>query len=355
MNRLERYLSISVLRAVLIALLVFMSLLIFLGFVDEMDEVGKGRFTTLDAFLVALLSAPRYSFEVFPVAALFGGLLGLGGLARHGELVAMRAMGMSPLQIALALVKAGVLLMLAVFLIGEVLAPVSEAYAQRMKVEKQQEKITFRSEYGFWARDGDAFVNIRDILPDGRLEEISIYEFDRNKRLTLATTAASAQHRDGRWVLSDIHQRRLLADRVENRRLAEASWSSLLDPALLSLVVVKPNMLPVWGLRDYINFMRANGQNPGLYEMAFWSKVSTPLASMALLLFALPFVLGSPRAGAGAGQQMLFGAMAGAVFFLVSRGFSFGAVAYDFSPLLASMLPPLLFLAGAWWLGRRYS
>lgn len=353
MSRLERYLSASVLQAVMIALLVFMSLLVFLGFVDEMDEVGKGRYSTLDAFLVALLSAPRFSFEVFPVAALFGGLLGLGGLARHGELVAIRAMGVSPLQIAFSLIKAGVLMMLVVFFIGEVLAPATEAYALRLKVEKQQEQVTFRSQYGFWARDGDAFVNISKILPDGRLEEISIYEFDADKRLTLATTATSAEHRNGLWLLSDIHQRRLLEGSVENRHLSEATWDSLLDPALLSLVVAKPNLLPVWGLHDYISFMRANGQNPKLYEMAFWSKVSTPLASMVLLLFALPFVLGSPRAGAG--QQILMGAMAGAVFFLVSRGLSFGAVAYDYSPLLASMLPPLMFLGGAWWLGRRYS
>lgn len=351
MSLLERYLGMTVLRAILLALAVFVSLLVFLSFVDEMSNVGRGSFSEIDAFLLALLSIPRYSFEVFPVAALFGGLLGLGGLARHGELVAIRAAGISIGQLAWALLKAGLAMVLVAILIGELLAPAAEAYAQQLRAERLHQQVTFRSEHGFWARDGDAFVNIRQILPDGRLQGVHIYEFDADNRLRLATEAALARYQAGSWQLSDILQTRLVDNLVEKRHLESATWDSLLKPSLLSLLSVKPTMLPVWGLYEYIRFMRANGQQPGLYEMAFWSKISTPLASLVLMLFALPFVLGSPRGGAG--QQMMLGIMLGGVFYLLNKGLSLAAVAYGFNPLLAALTPPLLFLAGAWWLAHK--
>lgn len=353
MNLLERYLGVTVLRAILLGLAVFVSLLVFLSFVDEMGNVGKGSFSELDAFLLALLSIPRYTFEVFPVAALFGSLLGLGGLARHGELVAIRAAGISVSQLAWGLFKAGLAMVLVVVLVGEFLAPAAEGYAQQLRAERLHQQVTFRSAHGLWARDGDAFVNIQQILPDGRLTQIHIYEFDADNRLRLATEAASARYQAGSWQLSDIEQIRLFDDHIEKRHLDTATWGSLLNPSLLSLLSVKPTMLPVWSLYEYIGFMRANGQEPGLYAMAFWSKISTPVASLVLLLFALPFVLGSPRSGAGAGRQMMLGIVLGGVFYLLNKGLSLAAVAYGFSPLLAALTPPLLFLGGAWWLARK--
>ena len=65
-----------------------------------------------DVFLYVLLLLPRFSYELFPVAVLLGSLIGLGGLASHSELIAMRAAGVSLSRIVLAVMKAGVLAML---------------------------------------------------------------------------------------------------------------------------------------------------------------------------------------------------------------------------------------------------
>ena len=62
-------------------------------------------------------------------------------------------------------------------------------------------RSTLKTRYGFWARDGSAFVNIRSILPGARLEDIYVYEFDESKRLTLATHAERAEHRGDHWLM----------------------------------------------------------------------------------------------------------------------------------------------------------
>ena len=340
---LDRYIATTMLKATSMTVLVLVILLVFFGFVDEMDSLNRGNYQVVDAFVVALLSSPRYIFEVFPIAALLGSLVGLGGLAAHSELIAMRAAGLSLRDIIMAVMKAGLLMMLVVFIFGELVAPIAEQTAQQIRAEKQQGQITLKTRYGFWARDGAAFINIRKISSGSRLEDIYIYEFDDNKQLKLATHADYADYQGDHWLLHDISQSQIDKTGVEGRTLDQARWDSLLDPALLSVVVVKPTMLPIWGLEQYINFMQENGQSAVEYKVAFWLKVGTPFATLVMLFLAVPFVLGGQRS-TSMGQRIFLGSIVGASFFLLSRAMSYIAVVYDLNPLLTTAFPAAMFL-----------
>ena len=252
-------------------------------------------------------------FEVFPVAALVGSLIGLGAMGTHGELIAMRGTGFSLRQIVVAVVKAGLAMMLAVFLFGELVAPAAEQWGEQHRTEQQQEKVTLKTRYGFWARDGRAFVNIRGILPGARLEEIFIYEFDDQHQLRLSTYAERAEHRGDHWLMYGIRQSQVADTGIERRELAQARWDSLLDPGLLSAIIVKPNMLRIDELHHYIAVMRENGQSATDYEVAFWSKLAAPLATLVMLLIAIPFVLAHQRF-VGMGQRIFLGVALGMGF-----------------------------------------
>ena len=348
LGTLERYIGTAMLKATAMALVVLVVLLVFFGFIDESEDVGRGAYTLGDAFLVALLSSPRYVFEVFPVAALLGSLVGLGAMGAHGELVAMRGAGFSLRQIVAAVMKTGLVMMVVVFLFGEFVAPASEQFGEQHRIERMQEKVTLKTRYGFWARDGSAFVNVRGILPGGSLEDIYIYEFDAQQRLTLSTYASGAEHRGDHWRLVGIRQSQVAEDGIVRRELAEARWDSLLDPGLLSALVVTPSMLRIDELYHYITVMRRNGQSATDYEVAFWGKLAAPVATLVMLLIAIPFVLAHQRF-VSMGQRVFLGISLGMAFYMLNRGMSYVAVVYDFSPLLSALLPAAAFLAlGAW-------
>ena len=340
----ERYIATAMLKATAMTLVVLVVLLVFFGLIDEMDDVGRGAYETADAFLVALLSAPRYVFEVFPVAALIGSLIGLGAMASHGELIAMRGAGFSLRQIVMAVMKTGLLMMLLVFLFGELVAPASEQWGEQHRSEKMQENVTLKSRYGFWARDGSAFVNIRNILPGARLEDIYIYEFDEQKRLALASYAERAEYQGSHWLLFGIRQSQISEQGVSERSLDQARWDSLLDPGLLSAVVIQPTMLPITELHHYIQVMRDNGQSATDYEVAFWVKLATPLATLVMLFIAVPFVLAHQRF-VSMGQRVFLGVMLGMAFYMLNRGMSYVAVVYDVNPVISALIPAAAFLA----------
>lgn len=92
---IDRYIRHALLTGVFISMVVLLPLVGFLLLADELDNVGVGRYTLADAFIILGLSMPRYAHRIFPIGGLIGCLLGLGSLANNGELNAMRAVGIS--------------------------------------------------------------------------------------------------------------------------------------------------------------------------------------------------------------------------------------------------------------------
>ncbi|MCB1831356.1 MAG: LPS export ABC transporter permease LptG [Chromatiaceae bacterium] len=351
MKKLDRYIGRTVVLSILVSLLVLLTLVAFITLLKEMDDVGEGAYRTADALLYILLILPRGAYEIFPVAVLLGSLIGLGGLASNSELIAMRAAGVSLARIIFAALKGGFLVMLLVVFVGEFVAPNSENRAEVMRAEKMAEQITLKTKYGFWARDGNSYINIRYILSNSELKDIYIYEFEDNRSLKVATHARSAIYQGDRWLLRKIKQSRFSDEGVVSTRLESASWDSMLSPNLID-IVVRPSLLPIWGLYQYIEFMHENGQEARVYEVAFWGKVVTPLVTLVMVFLSVPIVFGVLRS-VGIGQRIFVGALLGTLFLMMNKAFANMAVVYQLNPLFASSFPGLLLLAAGLWFVRR--
>lgn len=352
MKIIDRYLAGAVIGGSLVTLAVLLPLIAFFMLADEMDMVKDQGYRLADALLYVTLALPRFAYQLFPIATLIGALVGLGSLASRSELVALRAAGVSIARIVGAAMLGGLVLAVAAVAVGEGLAPIADQEGMRLRSQALSGQVTLATPYGFWARDGSTFVNIREILPGADLRDIFIYELDEERRLTLATRAARARYVAGAWVLEDVARSRVSSGGVEVERLPREDWASRISPSLLEVVVVQPQMLPIWGLHRYIRYMRANDQDAGPYEVAFWGKLVQPFLILAMIFVSIPLLLGSSRTS-GTGIRVFIGILAGVVFYLVSRTFSYLSLLYGLSPVVAAFAPPLLFLVAALWVLRR--
>ena len=139
MKILDNYIAKTVISGAFMVLLVLGALTAFIDFVSEMDDVGKGQYGMLDAGLFVLLSLPKRLYELFPTAVLIGSLLSLGTLAGNSELTVMRAAGVSIMRIVLSVLRAGLILLIFVALIGEFVVPSSERQAQVLRAHGLQQ------------------------------------------------------------------------------------------------------------------------------------------------------------------------------------------------------------------------
>ncbi|MGB0722671.1 MAG: LPS export ABC transporter permease LptG [Gammaproteobacteria bacterium] len=349
MSILDRYLGLAVLGGTLISLLVLMSLASFFAFVGEIGDIGKGSYDLQDALLYTIYTLPRRAYEMFPMSALLGSLLGLGALASNSELVVIRAIGFSVGRIVRSAALAGLVIMVVAAALGELVAPVGEQAAENIRNEALSDTISFRGRLGYWVRDGKDFINIREIAGRREIRGVTVYRFAKGHRLDTMVEAARGVHDPaGGWTLFDAVEHRISEDGVITRKLDSMAWSSHLMPEMINVAVIKPETLAAWDLLVFVRYMEENGLDGSRYELAYWKKLVSPLVTVVMVLLAIPFVFGSLR-DTGTGQRVLVGILVGIGFHVVNLTLSHLGLLYGVPPLLSAVTPPLLFFVIAMW------
>lgn len=357
MNLLFRYLSRRIIEAVAISLLTLVLLFSFFDYIGELGEVGRSGYTGTHALLFVALNMPGRVQELLPIAALIGALITFARLAANSEFTVMRASGLSAYRLIGYLGVIGLGFGILIFLVGEYVTPASERFAQQVKIRSSTRVVAQEFRSGLWAKDGSKFINIRTLMPDGRLGDVRIFEFDDKFELRLVVQAkAGSWLKPGEWMLEDVTETRLDRGVVGVTRHPSRIWTSAVSPNLLSALIVNPERMAYGALSMYIDYLEKNQQQTAPYELARWNKLAFPLAAPIMLFLALPFGYQPPR-GQALGGRLLIGILIGLGFHLLTRLFGNIGLLNDW-PAFASALLPLIIaataaLAGLWYVERR--
>lgn len=346
MKTLDRYIALEIIKGSVIAVLVLLALLNFFTFADELGEMGEGDYGLRKIFEYLALTSPRSGYELMPSAALVGSLVALGGLANHRELMAMQAAGASRIRIIRSVLMGGLVLLAISIAVGELVAPPSERLAHTLKATALKKQVASRTQYGFWVRDGNVFINIREIQRQESLGDINIFELNPDRRLALATHANQAVYDGLQWKLKGLRISRFAPGQVTAESKDHADWSSVLAPDLLNAFVIRPENLSAWELAKYIQYLKENGQRTLSVEQAFWGRLVNPVVTMVMLLVAVPFVL-TLRREVGMGQRVVVGVVIGLGFYLFDRMFNHFGLIYEMNPVFAAVFPTSLAFVGA--------
>lgn len=345
MNTLNRYIGREVVKGAGFAALVLLALLNFFTFADELRDLGEGNYGLGSIFLYLTLTSPHSLYELIPSGALIGGLAVLGNMASNHELVAMQAAGVSRGRIVWAVLRAGIALSLISVLISEYVIPPAERAAQMLKAAATKQQVASQTKYGVWIRDGNVYVNIREIQNQEKLGDIHIFEVAPDGRPSLAMHAARANFERGIWELKDISITRF--DAAGNAAAAEHKdkddWSSVLSPDMLDVFIVRPENLSAQDLAKYMTYQDENAQKSLAVEQAFWGRLINPLITLAMLLLAVPFVF-NVRRDIGSGQRIVIGVTIGLGFYLTNRMVSHLGLVYELNAPLTMAAPPLIVL-----------
>jgi lipopolysaccharide export system permease protein len=354
MKIIDRYIGSAVISATLSVLMVLLGIFAFFAFIDELEELGRGAYGLTKVVLVVALRVPGLAYDLMPIAALIGALLALGAMMERNEIPVIRCAGVSRTRVVWSAMRAGVVFALLAVVIGEFVFPPAERLARELRATAMNEQMSRTSEQGFWARDGNSFINIREVLPGQQFRDINILEFDAANRLRIATHAASANYRDGRWELRDLEQTLFDDGRIRSRSLAEATWDSLLDPELIGMVSISPDSLSLLDLARYIRFTEANGQSAERWKHSLWVKVAYPLATAVMVFLSIPLVLAASRA-VPTGRRILTGALIGLAFHVLNEASGHLGVVAGVPAVLSALGPTLLLFGLGLFMHRRTS
>ncbi|MCD5993970.1 LPS export ABC transporter permease LptG [Pseudomonas sp. CDFA 602] len=351
MVKLDRYIGKSVFMAIMAVLGIILGLASLFAFIDEMGDISD-TYSVWDASSFVLMTAPRRVYDMLPMAALIGCLIGLGSLASSSELTIMRAAGVSIGRIVWAVMKPMLFLMVAGVLVGEYVAPYAENQAQANRSLAQGTGDAQSAKHGLWHRQGDEFIHINAVQPNGLMYGVTRYRFDDQRHMLTSSFARQANFKTDYWELKDVATTYFRDGSTEVINTPLERWDVSLSPQLLSTVVMPPESLSISGLWSYSHYLADQGLSNGRYWLAFWTKVLQPFVTVALVLMAISFIFG-PLRSVTLGQRVFTGVLVGFTFRIVQDLLGPSSQVFGFPPLLAVLVPATACAVAGLWLLRR--
>jgi lipopolysaccharide export system permease protein len=338
MNILDRYLYRTVLVYACMALAVLVTLGGLFLFISQQGDIGVGNYSAGDALLFTFLNLPEQVFELLPIGAMIGALMGLGHLASGSELVVTRASGVSVWRMAWPVGLAGLTMALAMYGIGEYVAPAMAQLAKREKTTSKLADISFAGSSSAWVKDGNLILRVQTGEVDQAFGGVSLFELDGNRLLSVKHAERISVADPGHWRLHNVSTTRFRDDHIESEVVPEITMTSSVNPDFLGLAATDPELLTLRGLASYIDHLRRNNLGTAVYEIGFWSRIARLFAVIVVTLLALPFVFG-PLRTTGAGARTVIGVLLGVVFFLITGMVEKGGQLFGLNPVIVGWLP----------------
>lgn len=342
MRIIDIYIGKIIASSTFLTLAVFVSLSGIIKFVGEMKFVGSGNYDLSHDALFVLYAIPRDVEIFFPMATLVGGLIGIGMLASNSELIVMQAAGLSRLDIIKSVMKTAFIMILISMAIGEWLAPQGEAAARQIREQALSGGSLVSSKNGLWAKDGDFFVHIGEVLNKGEINNIQIYRFNEQLKLSSWMSADAAIYKDKAWQLQNVVETFVTEKKIISEKFEEKMWMSSLTPDKLG--VITPESLSLSGLTEYLKYLKDNDQDLSRYLLAFWRKIVQPFTVAVMLLVALSFIFG-PLRSVSMGARIMMGVGTGILFHICNEVMGSMSLVFQISPVFGAIMPSILFVS----------
>ena len=342
MKLLDRYIAKTVLAAIALVTLMLAGLQIFILFVSQLGDIGKADYGIVQAAQFVFLQVPYQVYLFFPMASLLGCLIGLGIMANHRELVVMRAAGMSIGQVTMAVLKAAMIVIFLVTVMGEVLVPKLTSMANDQKEQALSDGQTIKTAKGVWVRYKNDFISIGTIMPNNQLLQVDQFHFDESHHLRVARRIARIEYQHGVWQAYGIAETIIHDDRTQARDISEMKWDVLLHPNSLNVSGSEPDEMTLPELRQYLHAQKISQQTAYNYQLAYLQRLMQPLTTVVMMVLAIPFIFG-PLRSSTMGSKLLTGATVGFGFHIVNRFFGPVSQVFQWPPEVAALGPTCLF------------
>lgn len=307
------------------------------------------------------LELPRHLSLAMPMGILLGTLLALGRLSSHGEIVAMRAGGVSGARLATPFLLLGLASSLASLYLSEMVAPLwqrayrlEEARAEGRDLRGVLYNQILPPELG---RDG----RLRRLIYVGRfdltnlcLNDVYIHEYEEGREEVsvhaeeMVWDGSVWRFRRGeiKFFQPDGSTARLL---VRNGR---ADYQPLLPkPKAISAEAMDPAEMTWWEFKEFIARRMGSGTDVRRFQVDLHTRLALPFACFALALVGTPLGIQTRRAA----SAMSFGlalAVLFVYFFLLSFAQVLGRTGI-LPPALAAWAANLILCVVGFYLFRR--
>ena len=209
---INRYIIKEFLKSLLVVLCVMFSIVLLITLLEEFNYFKSKQDLKFIQFIIfTFLKIPNLLFNLFPFIVLFSGIVFYLKIYNYNEVISLRVMGYSNIQIilipALTCFVMGYLL---VFLIVPFTSSMLKYYEEIKSEYDQTKNLVFVNETGIWIIDKNE--NDKNIIRIDKIDknfsdikQITIYNYDKDNNFIKRIDANKGVINDNNWQLSQVN------------------------------------------------------------------------------------------------------------------------------------------------------
>jgi len=212
LKSINRYIINEYIKSLFVVIAVMLSIIFLINLLDEFNFFKSKKELKFIFFLIfTVLKIPNVLINLFPFIVLFAGIVFYLKIYNHNEIISLRVMGFSNIQIILIpALTSFVIGYLIVFLIVPFSSSMLKYYEELRSEYNETKNLVFINETGIWILDKNEkeknIIRIEKINRDfSVIKQVTIYNYDTSNNFIKRIDADEGIIENKSWQLSKVH------------------------------------------------------------------------------------------------------------------------------------------------------
>jgi len=289
MPYLYKYLSKELLKLFFIIQSIILVLFVFIDYLSKMDRFLNSDISLLGALWFVLLEIPFMFVQVAPASVLLANIFVFGMMNRNNEILTLQSSGIStylPVKPALFL---GLVFTLIMFLLGEVIVPVSMIKANHIEntVIRKNISTIAQTKKNIWIKSDKKLIhfNFYDRIKQS-VAGITILTMGKGFQPEYRLDAKTGYYRDGKWIFENSIEQIYNPETREydvinfDRKIIKVD----IKPEDIGQMVKKSEEMGFFELRKYVEKVESEGYDATTYAVDLYGKMAFPFICFIMAL-----------------------------------------------------------------------
>jgi len=300
--RIWWYIASQYFKSTLSILLFSISLYFILTYMEDSQHYFDGRsVANKTLFLYYFWQLPSVTIQLMPFTVLIGGIVTNWLLAKHGEISALRAAGLSMMKISIPLICVGLFFTACQFCLSEFILPSSSTHFCRIRyVEVEGKKIDNVFTESTWLKSKGTVLHFKNYDEHKQeLFDVEYFKAGSVKGLKQIVHASSGYFDEniGNWVLRYAVVTNIDSSSQITKTEIKPLFVTNIDfaPPKVLKQSSESNQLSYWQLKKIIDEAEIAGTNVSDRVIDLYNKISSPFANLLFVFLTIPFALRKER------------------------------------------------------------
>ncbi|MFY8170879.1 MAG: LptF/LptG family permease [Candidatus Fonsibacter sp.] len=212
LKSINRYIINEYIKSLFVVIAVMLSIILLINLLDEFNFFKSKKDLKFIFFLIfTVLKIPNVLINLFPFIVLFAGIVFYLKIYNHNEVISLRVMGYSNIQIILIpAITSFVIGYVIIFLIVPFSSSMLRYYEDLRSEYNETKNLVFVNETGIWILDKNEkeknIIRIEKINKDfSVVSQITIYNYDASNNFIRRIDATEGTIKDKNWLLNKVN------------------------------------------------------------------------------------------------------------------------------------------------------